>query len=328
MVRNDSGVFEIENGLLMAVQLNSDMEWDFTLYDHWLNHLDGGIIGDAESMSLDDAVKEICILYDFDPSKAKEFDENRFEEMLDEKQMECTPELQNKEAIDRMHILHLRPDIIEAFEEGVVCQSWEPYGAISVVDPDMQKKINVYEKEYNLKVYHVIHGNYEFSTGDIMSFNTYLYVSAHPEEWAEDRQMLMEGLSYSYVENLDNDYMSEFGMIGIAPSNDGLTRNDRGYDFASMSLTAEELAAELNDFAEDYDTYDYRDNCNSKDDGYFQTLYTLWEGDTDDIRSFLLDAKENSEDERIVIRAEDLLQDLAVFEDEMEMNLNQQLFLA
>lgn len=328
MANNESGVFQIEDDLLLAVHLNTDMEWDFTLYDRWLNHLDGGIIGDAEKFRLDDAVKEICTLYHYDPRRAKEIDEERFEDMLDKVRIQCTPEAQKQEAIDRMNMLHLHPDVIQAYEDGYICQSQEPYGALYDISKEQQAKISSLEKKYDMKVYHVIHGSYEFYTDEVMSFNTYLYVSSHPEEWAEDRSLLQQGLQYSYVENILDEHLSEIGLIGMAPSYGGLTRNDRGYDFGSMSLTAEEMAAKLNNFAEEYDPYEYRDSYDSKEDGYYRILQDLLNNNVNDIEEYLLDIKGNDENEQFVSKADALLQELSQFDDDMEADLSDQIFLS
>jgi hypothetical protein len=57
--------------------------------------------------------------------------------------------------------------------------------------------------------------------GEMLSL---LYVSKDREEWESDRDDLQYGYAYAYVINLDDDWCSEFGTIGIKPQFGGLAR--------------------------------------------------------------------------------------------------------
>ena len=243
---------------------------------------------------------------------AQEFQENTAQDEPDLKAW------QKHEAIDRMHILHMMPEAVHAYEEGRVMQSQEPYGILYDISPEQKEKISEFEEKYNTEVYHVIHGNYEFYSGDIMSFDTYLYVSASPEEWPEDREDLKAGYQYAHVENLAEPYLSEIGMVGVAPANGGLHRNDKGYDFESMVLTPEELADKLDQHAYNTDPYGYKDSYDSREDGRAQILSDIQSGGErlEGIKDSLNETIAESADQKTIDSAKDLLEDIQRFEED------------
>ena len=226
--------------------------------------------------------------------------------------------MQRQEAVDRMHLLHILPDAVHAYEEGHVYQSQEPYGILYEVSPEQKEKISEFEQKYNASVYHVIHGNYELSDGGIMSCDTYLYVSASPEEWPEDREDLKAGYQYAHVENLMEPYLSEIGMVGLSPANGGLHRNDRGFDFEHMSLSSEELADKLDQFAYDTDPYGYKDSYDSREEGRAQTLADIQSGGErlEGIKKSLAETIAESADQKTIDSAKDLLEDIQRFEED------------
>ena len=67
-----------------------------------------------------------------------------------------------------------------------------------------------------------------FATHEFTAFGELLdlfYVSPDEEDdWGEERRMLSEGLAYAKVCNLDDDMMSDFGMIGFDVSEGGIAR--------------------------------------------------------------------------------------------------------
>ena len=226
--------------------------------------------------------------------------------------------MQRQEAVDRMHLLHMLPEAVHAYEEGHVWQSQEPYGILYEASPEQQEKIAEFEQKYDASVYHVIHGNYEFYGGDIMSFDSYLYVSGSPEEWPEDREDLKAGRQYAYVENLAEPYLSEIGMVGVAPANGGLHRNDSGYHFESMALTPEELADKLDQHAYDTDPYGYKDSYDSREEGRMQILSDIQSGGErlEGIKDSLNETIAESSDQKTIDTAKDLLEDIQRFEEE------------
>lgn len=123
------------------------------------------------------------------------------------------------EAIKRMKLLKLDNSCIEAFVKGKVWES-ESYGALYEVNQKEQEIIDNFEKNHpNCLVYHMIHNVFEF--GECYSM---LYVSPDTDEWQRDKEDIKEGYVFAYVENVDNDWCSEFGSIAVTPSIGGLIR--------------------------------------------------------------------------------------------------------
>ena len=123
------------------------------------------------------------------------------------------------EAIERMKLLKLDNPCIEAFCAGHVWESEGP-GALYEVNDEEQKIIDKFEKTHEgCLVYHMIHNVYEF--GECYSL---LYVSNDTEEWEQDRNDIKEGYVFAYVENVDNDWCSEFGSIAVKSQFGGLVR--------------------------------------------------------------------------------------------------------
>ena len=123
------------------------------------------------------------------------------------------------EAIERMKLLKLDNSCIEAFTKGKVWES-EGFGALYEVNDKEQQIIDKFEANHeNCLVYHMIHNVYEF--GECYSI---LYVSPDTDEWQQDKDYIEEGYVFAYVENVDNDWCSEFGSIAVKPSFGGLIR--------------------------------------------------------------------------------------------------------
>ena len=123
------------------------------------------------------------------------------------------------EAIERMKLLKLDNPCIEAFTKGNVWES-EGYGALYEVNDEEQKLIDNFEKNHkDCLVYHMIHNKFEF--GECYSM---LYVSSNKEEWESDKEDIKNGYVFAYVENIDNDWCSEFGSIAVKPQFGGLMR--------------------------------------------------------------------------------------------------------
>ena len=124
-----------------------------------------------------------------------------------------------EEAIKRMKLLKLDKQCIEAFTKGKVWES-EGFGALYEVNDKEQFIIDKFEAHHkDCLVYHMIHNVYEF--GECYSM---LYVSSDKEEWEDDKANIKDGYVFAYVENIDNDWCSEFGSIAVKPSIGGLVR--------------------------------------------------------------------------------------------------------
>ena len=123
------------------------------------------------------------------------------------------------EAIKRMKLLKLDNSCIEAFTKGKVWES-EGYGALYEVNQKEQELIDNFEKNHpNCLVYHMIHNKFEF--GECYSM---LYVSGDKEEWESDKEDIKDGYVFAYVENIDDDWCSEFGSIAVKSQFGGLVR--------------------------------------------------------------------------------------------------------
>ena len=130
------------------------------------------------------------------------------------------------EALLRMKKLNLHENAIREFEEsgklnlsaGAVMFG-KRVGVLYWLDEKEQKMVEEWQKETGNMVYHVIKNNLAF--GLCYSF---LYVSNDPEDWEYDNQSLEEGIQFAYVKNVDDDWCSEYGTIGIQPGFGGVVR--------------------------------------------------------------------------------------------------------
>lgn len=123
-----------------------------------------------------------------------------------------------REALERMTMLHMSRQCINAFKNGKVWES-EGYGALYELNPDEQKIVDEFEQKYNAVVYHMIHNKFEFG-----ECYTILYVSNEKSEWKSDRYDIEDGYAMAYVKNIDAPECSEFGTVAIKPNIGGLVR--------------------------------------------------------------------------------------------------------
>ena len=119
-----------------------------------------------------------------------------------------------KEAINRMKMLKLHPNIIKEFSNESIL-NLSQNAALYYLNEKQLARVHQFEQEYGGLVYHVI------QNGQMLSF---LYVSKYQEEWELDRNDLKEGCPIAYVANLTNELCSEFGSIGIQPCVGGVIR--------------------------------------------------------------------------------------------------------
>ena len=135
--------------------------------------------------------------------------------------MNITKEQKKQEALERMKMLSLYPNIIREFEKDGIVNMSENGGYLYWLDDEQREYVSDFEAEYNTLVYHVIHNYTE--VGEMLTF---LYVSDDEEEWGYDRDDLKAGYACAYVKNLDEDAFSEFGSVGIKPELGGLIRTE------------------------------------------------------------------------------------------------------
>lgn len=133
--------------------------------------------------------------------------------------MEDLREMQAKEAIERMKMLHIMDRPIKEFENEGVLNLSEGIGLLYWLDDEEKKMVADFEEEYSCVAYHVIK---TFSTLGLMY--SLLYVSKHMDEWEMDRADILDGRAFVYVVNKDMPDCSEFGTIGIRPSFGGVIR--------------------------------------------------------------------------------------------------------
>lgn len=125
-----------------------------------------------------------------------------------------------EEAIQRMRILKLYSTVLQDFSANEkINYSFSNFGFLYRLDKAMEERVRRFEKKYGYLVYHVID-----NPTSIGRMHSYLYVSSNEEEWVQDRQDLEDGCPIVYVENVDDEILSEFGSIEIEPRNGGLIR--------------------------------------------------------------------------------------------------------
>lgn len=136
--------------------------------------------------------------------------------------MELTEKLKKEmkeEALLILKSLRLYTDVIEDFERGNVLYASELIGMLCWLNAEEKEYVQELEKEKNILVYHVIK-----SITDYGDMNSYLFISPNQEEWEYNRECLEQGIVCAYVQNMQDEEMSEFGNIGIMLMNGGLIR--------------------------------------------------------------------------------------------------------
>ena len=151
-----------------------------------------------------------------------------------------TKELQKEEAVARMKYLGLMPEAVQKYTDGELLVSEYNKGILYDADEGILQAVQDFENKFNSVVYHVIKNDVDFGVGQ-NELNTFLYVSACPEEWEYDREDLSVGRPVAYVYNTTTPEFSDLGSVGIFPINGGLGRNDIGYDFFEISEPLPEI---------------------------------------------------------------------------------------
>lgn len=126
-----------------------------------------------------------------------------------------------QKAIELMKKLDIYKPYIKGFEEKDKVCFFEQFGGFWIdQEPELYKKMQEIEKEYNCKVYAVTHEYTEF--GELYDF---LIVTDYPEEW--DTLIYSNGnkhTAFAYVWNKDCDLFSEFGSITVHSFGGGIKR--------------------------------------------------------------------------------------------------------
>ena len=124
-------------------------------------------------------------------------------------------------AIELMKKLDIYKPYIEGFEkDNMVCFYENFSGFWAIQEPEIQNKMINLQYEHDITIYAITHEYCEF--GECYSF---LYVNKYKEEWGYTLES--EGNlhnAFAYVWNLDNDWCSEFGTIGVISLGGGIKR--------------------------------------------------------------------------------------------------------
>lgn len=122
------------------------------------------------------------------------------------------------EAIARMKKIDLHPNTIKDLKNGTVNVSRQ-HGALFWADENEQKIIAKFEAENEALVYHAVYTPTQF--GRLFSM---LFVSKYDEEWKLDNEDIDSRTPLAMVINLDDEWCSDMGSIGVKPSFGGLVR--------------------------------------------------------------------------------------------------------
>ena len=136
------------------------------------------------------------------------------------------------EAIKRLSLLNLHKDVLKHFkndqtlyysERSGICMRNESalVGVLYWIDnrEEFSQAVAAFEEKSGGVVYHA---TYE-QTGFGRCLDLF-YVSPYKEEWAHDREDLLQGYSLVYAKNFDDDLCSEYGSICFACRGGGLVR--------------------------------------------------------------------------------------------------------
>lgn len=126
-----------------------------------------------------------------------------------------------QKAIEILKTLDIYKPYINGFDKSDKVCFFEQFGGYWIdQEPELYKKLQEIEKEYNCKVYAVTHEYTDF--GELYDF---LIVTDYPEEW--DNLVYSNGnkhTAFAYVWNKDVDWCSEFGNITVQSFGGGIKR--------------------------------------------------------------------------------------------------------
>ncbi len=127
-----------------------------------------------------------------------------------------------EEAIKRLKLLNVHPNVLRDFiKEDKL--NYSENGILFWVDNNKEwaDRIRRWEEKTGFLVYHVIYNKTDF--GELL---TLLFVSTYEEEWESDVRDLKNGFPIAYVMNLDDDFCSEMGTVGVVMRYGGVIRTN------------------------------------------------------------------------------------------------------
>lgn len=121
------------------------------------------------------------------------------------------------EAIKRMSILDMHPNVIHEFEnEQKLNRSETSLGILFWLTDEEQEMVKDFQNKYNVLVYHVI----KTCTVQMGTIYDLLFITTEQEEWDIEKEDLKD--DYAFVHTIG--YFSESGMIKIKKVNGGVAR--------------------------------------------------------------------------------------------------------
>lgn len=130
-----------------------------------------------------------------------------------------TREEMEQEAVDRMRIFKMLPQVISDFSENRLYRSETQIGILYWLSDEEKAMVQDFENRTGKLVYHLIKSHTTFGT-----LYNFLYVNSNDDEWSADREDILEGYQLVYVKNMDAGDCSEYGGICIEMRNGGLVR--------------------------------------------------------------------------------------------------------
>ena len=135
-------------------------------------------------------------------------------------------EKQKAEAIKRMKALKIMSSVIDDFKNKNTIYYSERQNQMFPATlywlenhPEWVGMAKEFEQRTDSLVYHAQLTHTQ--VGDLLAL---MYVSANESEWAEDNELLKEGIMYSMVLNLDDEFCSDLGTIQLKPAMGGVVR--------------------------------------------------------------------------------------------------------
>ena len=133
---------------------------------------------------------------------------------------------QKQEALNRMKMLHLMKEVIDDFEKNDKVYYSERQNSFFNATlywldnhQEWAQQVKEFETRTGCLVYHCQLTYTEF--GKLLSL---FYVDKDEENWEQDRKDIQDREVFVKVINLDDDFCSDYGYIGIQPSMGGVTR--------------------------------------------------------------------------------------------------------
>ena len=129
----------------------------------------------------------------------------------------ATKEQMKAHALQMMEALEFPEKIIDMFYDGLVCVGVN--GNYCIPNDKEKAIIKRVEESTGCMVYYATYTKTEF--GELLTMPV---ASKYEEDWANDVEGAKEGYVFSWVENLDIDYFSEFGYVILNKNNGILER--------------------------------------------------------------------------------------------------------